>query len=173
MLEDFKEVTNFILGEELQAFIFPIKIITISISLIFIFISLALIINEKNFVFEIKRRILDFLYVYKNPRKFKSLWKKIEKSFKKGDYRQMIVLSNDLITQVLNRFSYLGTRPCLIIKDYDIKEESFPNIENAKRVCELNYAIEKGEQVDLPLEEMQKIFNLTKDTLIKTNIIDK
>lgn len=85
----------------------------------------------------------------------------------------MVVLIDDLILQILKRFSYVGNNCCSIIDDYEIKDEVFPNVENVKRVCELKDLIKKNRHIQLEKEEMEKVFALAKDTLIKIKILNK
>lgn len=173
---DITQYTNLILGEEVQSLISPFRNISILISVIFITISIVLISNEKYFITEAKRRVFDFLSnprTYGKPKKFNTSWKKIERCYKSGDYKNMIVLIDDLILQILKRFSYIGNNCCSIIDDYEIKDEVFPNIENVKRVCELKNLIKKNRHIQLEKEEMEKVFALTKDTLIKIKILNK
>ena len=132
---DITQYTNLILGEEVQSLISPFRNISILISVIFVTISLVLILNEKYFISEIKRRVFDFLSdpkTYGKPKKFNALWKKIEECYKKGNHKKMIVLIDDLIFQIFKRFSYVGNSCCSIIDDYKIKDEVFPNVENVK-----------------------------------------
>ena len=173
---DITQYTNLILGEEVQSLISPFRNISILISVIFITISIVLISNEKYFITEAKRRVLDFLSnpkAYGKPKKFNTSWKKIERYYKKGDYKNMIVLIDDLMLQILKRFSYIGNNCCSIIDDNEIKDEVFPNVENVKRVCELKDLIKKNRHIQLEKEEMAKVFALTKDTLIKIKILNK
>lgn len=173
---DITQYTNLILGEEVQSLISPFRNISILISVIFVTISLVLILNEKYFISEIKRRVFDFLSdpkTYGKPKKFTTSWKKIEGCYKRGNYKKMIVLIDDLIFQIFKRFSYVGNSCCSIIDDYEIKDEVFPNVENVKRVCELKDLIKKNRHIQLEKEEMEKVFALAKDTLIKIKILNK
>ena len=173
---DITQYTNLILGEEVQSLISPFRNISILISVVFITISIVLILNEKYFITEVKRRVFDFLSdpkTYGKPKKFNALWKKIEECYKKGNHKKMIVLIDDLIFQIFKRFSYVGNSCCSIIDDYKIKDEVFPNVENVKRVCELKDLIKKNRHIQLEKEEMEKVFALTKDTLVKIKILNK
>ncbi|MFA7141942.1 MAG: hypothetical protein WC157_01415 [Candidatus Paceibacterota bacterium] len=164
---DITKYTNLILEGELHSFISPIKTAVIAISLVFIFISCLLLINEKSLLLEAKRRVLDFLYTYKHPKSFNKLFSKIEKDYKKENYKAMLFKIDNLMFQILKRFSYTGKDTLSIINDYKIEDKAIPNIENIKRVSEL-----KNEK-NLQKQEMKNIFNLTKDTLIKLNILKK
>lgn len=84
---DITQYTNLILGEEVQSLISPFRNISILISVVFITISIVLILNEKYFITEAKRRVFDFLLIQEHMGNLKNLihhGKKLKDAIKKG-----------------------------------------------------------------------------------------
>ena len=173
---DIAEYTKLILSPEIQTILEPYRNVFILVSLFFITISLFLIFNERYFVSEVKRRVLDFLSdprKYKKSRKFVKWWVRAENCFKHGDDKKAIIAADYLLLKIFKRFGYVGDDCSLIINNYGIKEGGFPNLENVKRISELKKSFSKREEVEITKEEMRQIFDLLKDTLIKIGILDK
>jgi len=176
MEKDITYYTNLILSDEVQTLITPYRDVFILISIIFIVLGLVLLFQEKFFIAEIKRRIFDYLSdgkKFDKPKRFVRSWQKIEKLFKKGDYGEMIICIDKLMLEILIRFGYVGDNTISIIDGGNVVDTSFPNKDNVKRVCELSQKIKKETNMELERSEMIKIFDLSKDTLIRINILKK
>jgi len=175
-MQDITYYTKLILSPEVQTLIDPYRNVFILISIFFIAISLFLIFQEKYFIADTRRRILDFFSdprKYEKPRKFVALWNKVNNFYKKEDYKNMVIEADNLILQILKRFGYVGDNSCAIIDGYGVTEGGFPNMENVKRISELSKSIRNGIDIELGKEEMTKIYDLSRDTLIKIGILDK
>lgn len=175
-MQDITYYTKLILSPEVQTLIDPYRNVFILISVIFITISIFLIFQEKYYVAEVRRKVLDFLTDpkrFKKPIRFASLWQQVEKAFKKNNYKEMIKTDNKLMLQILKSFGYVGSDPCDIFSNYGVKEGGFPNIDNVIKICELEKSIRCGQDINLTQEEATLIYNLSKDTLIKIGILDK
>ncbi|MDD4662021.1 MAG: hypothetical protein PHG24_01940 [Candidatus Pacebacteria bacterium] len=171
MEQDITYYTNLILSNEVQTLIDPYRNAAILISIFFIVISLVMIFKERFFVNDIVRRISDFFSdprKNKVPHKFNKLWEKITYFYEKEDYAEMIKTLDYLMYKVLRWFGYAGNNGAFIMDMYGIREEAFPNIENVKRIFKLKECLKCTE---LKKEEMVEVYNLAKDTLIKTGII--
>lgn len=174
-MQDISYYTKLILSPEIQTIIDPFRNALISISIIFLIISLFLIFQEKRYVFTIKRKIVDFFSDpkrYGKPKKFATLWNQIDKAYKSNDYKKMIVNSDKLTLKVLKRIGYIGDDCCKIFDEYHVGDDVFPNTENARKVSELSKDIKKGKRIEFNKEDITKIYNLNKDTLIKIGILN-
>ncbi|MDD4358283.1 MAG: hypothetical protein PHY30_00530 [Candidatus Pacebacteria bacterium] len=175
-MENITYYTQLILSPEIQTLLEPYRNVFILVSVFFFFISFILIFNEKYYLSDVKRRVVDFLSdpkKNKKPRKFVKIWLNAEKHFKEGKHKRAIIALDYLMIQVLKRCGCVGKDCCALIDDYGLREGAIPNLENVRKISNLKKAIAKGEEVELEREEMQKIFDLAKDTLIKLTILDK
>ncbi|MDD3032384.1 MAG: hypothetical protein PHX52_00785 [Candidatus Pacebacteria bacterium] len=172
MEKDITYLTDLILSNQVQSLIAPYRDISILISILFFVIGFVMLFQERFFFAEIRRRIFDFCSDAKKftkPKKFVREWKKIEKLFQEEDYENMVVLIDKLMLQILISFGYVGSDSCGIIAFNSIGDSSFPNVDNVKKVCELR----KAGNISLKKEEATQIFNLSKETLLKINILER
>lgn len=174
-MQEISYYTKLVLSPEIQTLIDPFRNALILVSIIFLIISLILIFQEKRYISKVKRKIIDFFSNpkrYGKPKKFVILWNQIDKAYKNNDYKKMIINSDRLMLKALKRIGYVGDDCCKIFDEYQMEDDVFPNIENARKISELSKDIKKGKCVDLNKGNMSNTYNLIKDTFIKIGILN-
>lgn len=166
----FEEIITLLKSEQVQAYLFPTKVLFILVSLIFISLIIYFYRHQKYYLEFEKRKVTDFMGFkgFQVKRKTIKTWQKIDSLMKEenpASLKLALIEADSLLYSTLQKLGYQGKNLKEILDEIDMS--AIPNIDTMKKMAKLRNDLVQNSDYNLTLQEVKELIDVCNDTLRK------
>lgn len=166
----FEEIITLLKSEQVQAYLFPTKVLFILVSLIFISLIIYFYRKQAFYLDFEKRKITDFFGFkdFQVRRKSIKTWQKIDSLMKEenpASLKLALIEADSLLYSTLQKLGYQAKNLKETLDEIDIS--AIPNIDSMKKMAEIRNNLVQNSEYNLTEQEAKELIESCHDTLKK------